>query len=127
MTADYLFLPASLRIFEFVPLILSAGFHFLEPLFLIPIILGFVVFTTWEITSHFHSPAHSVLVALILHGGIGYGTRARAYIISFTFCSLSFSFQHSLNKKQRFRRGWRGVENWWVVPLLTVITAGFFS
>lgn len=72
-------------------------------------------------------PAQSVVVALILHGGNRYGTGARMYIVSVMFCSLSFSFQHNLNKKQRFRRGWRGVENWWVVPLLTVINTGLFS
>ncbi|XP_040307989.1 mitogen-activated protein kinase kinase kinase 3 isoform X1 [Herpailurus yagouaroundi] len=72
-------------------------------------------------------PAQSVVVALILHGGNRYGTGARMYIVSVMFCSLSFSFQHNLNKKQRFRRGWRGVENWWVVPLLTIINTGLFS
>lgn len=72
-------------------------------------------------------PAQSVVVALILHGGNRYGAGARMYIVSVMFCSLSFSFQHNLNKKQRFRRGWRGVENWWVVPLLTVINTGLFS
>ena len=49
--------------------------------------------------------AHSMLVALILHGGIRYGIRFRAYIVSFTFCRLSFSFQHSLSSRGFSRAG----------------------
>lgn len=35
---------------KFVPLVSSAGFQFLDPLFLIPTTVGFLFFTTWEIT-----------------------------------------------------------------------------
>lgn len=49
--------------------------------------------------------AHWMLVALILHGGIRYAIRVRAYIVSFTFCRLSFSFQHSLSSRGFSRAG----------------------
>lgn len=56
------------------------------------------VFTIWgDYIAVFISLALSVPVALLLHGGIRYGIRARSYIVSFTFWKWSFSFQHRLN------------------------------
>lgn len=71
-------------------------------------------------------PAHSVPVAVYFMVESGIASRLGLHCLLYIFW-LSFSFQHSLNKKQRVQQGLGRCGNWWVDPLLTVINAGFFS
>lgn len=93
-TAAYLFSLCLAEDFLICSCNIITCFHFLELFFLIPVTgisggcfcLFCFIFTIWgDYIAIFISLALSVPVALILHGGIRYGIRAKAYIVSFIF------------------------------------------